>query len=110
MPAGTAIVTEGEFNDGLFVVMDGRVRVTKEGRRPGPLSPRDFFGEMALLDGETRSATGDAVGPVRLLRLSRDGAPADHGGAAGDRDRDLPDALAPRPRPARGSRPAGAEG
>ena len=70
--AGAAIVTEGEFSDGLFVVMGGEVLLTKAGIALRTLRSRDFFGEMALLDGETRSATATAISPARLLWLSRD--------------------------------------
>ncbi|TMA69226.1 MAG: cyclic nucleotide-binding domain-containing protein [Deltaproteobacteria bacterium] len=71
-PAGGAILTEGEFTDGLFIIMTGEVLVTKAGVTLRKLNPRDFFGEMALFDGGMRSATVTAVDTVGLLRLSRD--------------------------------------
>ena len=46
--------------------------VTKAGVTLRKLNPREFFGEMALLDGGMRSATVTAVDTVRLLQLSRD--------------------------------------
>ena len=71
-PAGGAVLTEGEFNDGLFIIMAGEVLVSKAGVTLRLLSGREFFGEMSLLDGGMRSATVTAVDTVRLLRLSRD--------------------------------------
>jgi hypothetical protein len=71
-PAGEAIVTEGEFTDGLFIIMSGEVLVTKAGVTLRKLNAREFFGEMSLFDGGMRSATVSAVDTVRLLRLSRD--------------------------------------
>jgi AAA family ATP:ADP antiporter len=71
-PAGRAILTEGEVTDGLFIIMAGEVLVTKAGVALRTLTTRDFFGEMALFDAGLRSATVTSVGPVRLLRLSRD--------------------------------------
>jgi len=71
-PAGRAIVTEGEYADGLFIIIAGEVLVTKAGGTLRRLYVRDFFGEMALLEAGIRSATVTAVGTVRLLRLSRD--------------------------------------
>ncbi len=68
---GEAIVTEGEYDDSMYFIVDGNVRIDKEGRRVADLGPRDFFGEMAVFDGERRSATARAVGPVALLRLAR---------------------------------------
>jgi CRP/FNR family cyclic AMP-dependent transcriptional regulator len=70
-PAATAIVREGEFDDCMFLIVEGRVDITKEGRQLAQLGPRDFFGEMAVFDGETRSATGVAATAVHLLRLER---------------------------------------
>jgi len=71
-PAGEAILTEGEFSDGLFIIIAGEVLVTRGGVTLRKMTAREFFGEMALLDGEMRSATVRAVDRVRLLRLSRD--------------------------------------
>src|SRR5262249_34335064 len=70
--AGATIVAEGEFGDELFVIKSGEVLVTRAGIVLRTARAGDYCGEMALLDGETRSATGTAVGPVRLLWLSRD--------------------------------------
>jgi CRP/FNR family transcriptional regulator, cyclic AMP receptor protein len=70
--AGAAIVTEGEWSDGLFVVVEGEVLLTRAGIPLRTHQARGFFGEMSLLDGETRSATATAVGPARLLWLSRE--------------------------------------
>jgi CRP-like cAMP-binding protein len=35
------------------------------------LGPGEFFGEIAVFDGERRSASAIADGPVRMLRLDR---------------------------------------
>jgi CRP-like cAMP-binding protein len=48
------------------------VRVTKGAVFLREWGPGDYFGEMSVLDGETRSATATAVGRVRLLRLDRE--------------------------------------
>jgi len=69
---GAKIVTEGEFADCMYFIVDGRVTVTKNSVILGAWGPGDFFGEMSVLDGETRSATVTAIGRVRLLRLDRE--------------------------------------
>jgi AAA family ATP:ADP antiporter len=69
---GAAIVTEGEFADCMYFIVDGRVRVTKASVFLREWGPGDYFGEMSVLDGETRSATATANGRVRLLRLDRE--------------------------------------
>ena len=68
---GEAIVTEGDFDDSMYFIVDGRVSIIRGGQPVAELAARDFFGEMAVFDGETRSATATALGDARLLRLSR---------------------------------------
>ena len=70
-PAGTTIVREGAFEDCMYLIVAGQVRISKDARTLAELGPRDFFGEMSVFDGETRSATGTAASPLRLLRLER---------------------------------------
>lgn len=65
------IVAEGEFDDRMYFIVSGKVRIDKAGQLVAELEAGDFFGEMAVFDGETRSATATATGDVRLLRLAR---------------------------------------
>ena len=68
---GGIIVREGDFGDCMYVVLEGEVRVTREGESIARLQPGNFFGELSLFDGETRSATVSAATRSRLLRLER---------------------------------------
>lgn len=70
-PPETRIVTEGDFDDCMYLIVAGKVEITREGVKLREFGPRDFFGEMAILDGETRSATVTALTRVRLLRIDR---------------------------------------
>jgi signal-transduction protein with cAMP-binding, CBS, and nucleotidyltransferase domain len=70
-PPGSIIVREGDFGDCMYLVVEGDVRVTREGKFVKRFKPGEFFGEMAVLDGETRSATVTAATPLRLLRLEK---------------------------------------
>ena len=70
------IFFENEPGDTLYVVATGRVRVSilgDDGREVilSVLGPGDFFGEMALLDNDPRSATTIAAEDTELLCLSR---------------------------------------
>ena len=61
-PARTPIVRKGEPGDGLFVLLEGRAKVTSLGHGGGDtalavMGPGEVFGEVALLDGCPRSAT-----------------------------------------------------
>lgn len=70
-PGGTAVVREGQFGDCMYMIVDGEVRVTREGKYVGHCGKGEFFGEMSIFDGEARFATVTAVDKVRLLRLER---------------------------------------
>jgi len=72
----TTIVEEGLPGDYMYVIREGRVKVTKlsdEGREKILmfLDPGGFFGEMALLDRAPRIASVKTLEPARLLALSR---------------------------------------
>jgi hypothetical protein len=69
--SGATIVREGDFDDQMYFIVDGQVRITKEGAPVSALGPGEFFGEIAVFDGAQRSASAIAEGPVRLLRLDR---------------------------------------
>jgi hypothetical protein len=68
---GSTIVREGDYADCMYLIVAGTVHVSREGLRLAELGPRDFFGEMAVLDGELRSATVHAISQVDLLRIDR---------------------------------------
>jgi hypothetical protein len=70
--AGEVVLREGEPGHNMFVVTQGRIEITAGGRLLEELGPRQYFGEMALFDGEPRSATATALEATTLLRLDRD--------------------------------------
>lgn len=65
--AGESIFREGDEGDGLYVLLEGEVTISA---RSGPdrehilsrMEPGDYFGEMAIFDGGTRSASATAKG------------------------------------------------
>ncbi|WFU01083.1 cyclic nucleotide-binding domain-containing protein [Rhizobium sp. CB3171] len=67
VPAGTAICRKGDTGDQMFFIVEGRVSVATP--HPVELGSGSFFGEMALISGEPRSATVSAVTEVSLLSL-----------------------------------------
>lgn len=85
---GQSVFAEGEPGDGMYFIVSGAVRIEKRtGEGTGAhktlaiLEPGDYFGEMALLDQQPRSAAAVAAGPTQVLRLSTAAFSALHGGA-----------------------------
>lgn len=71
---GTAIVTEGDAADAMYVLGDGEVRVTARGiERPlGVLTAPSYFGELGVLERIPRTATVTAMTECRCERLEAD--------------------------------------
>jgi CRP/FNR family cyclic AMP-dependent transcriptional regulator len=67
---GSALVKAGSPGEAFFVVLDGTATV-RSGTRRVSLGPGEFFGEMALLDGEPRSATITAATEVLVMVVPR---------------------------------------
>jgi CRP-like cAMP-binding protein len=70
------IFSQGDRGDGLYVVTDGHVRITRENSEGNEViitlhEPGEFFGELALFDDEPRSASAAAEEPTSVLFLSR---------------------------------------
>lgn len=77
LPAGAIIFREGEAGDEMYVVVAGKVRISK--RVPGVgeealgiLEPGSHFGEMAMVDDSPRSADAIAHTACALAVIRRD--------------------------------------
>jgi CRP/FNR family transcriptional regulator, cyclic AMP receptor protein len=73
-PATTRVFHEGDHSDACYIVREGSFRVTREhsdGRAItlATLGPGEVFGELAMLDGEVRSASAEALTDGELLAL-----------------------------------------
>jgi CPA2 family monovalent cation:H+ antiporter-2 len=67
---GDRIFRAGDIADTLYLISAGEVEVTIGGRRIDTRGPGEFFGEMALLSGERRSADITALDYCRFAMLS----------------------------------------
>jgi CRP/FNR family cyclic AMP-dependent transcriptional regulator len=65
--AGKVLIKEGATGHEFFIVVDGSLRVERDGQVLRKLGPGDFAGEIALIDGGPRTATVVADTPSRLL-------------------------------------------
>jgi CRP-like cAMP-binding protein len=66
---GEVIVAEGMRGGAFFVIVEGEARVTRGKRTLTKLGQGDFFGELALLDGGTRTASVTAATPMLCIRI-----------------------------------------
>ncbi len=60
----------GQPGGSFYVILEGEAKVARHGRTVVRLEPGEFFGEISLLDGGTRSATVIAATPVVAIRCS----------------------------------------
>jgi hypothetical protein len=66
------VFEQGQAGDAFYMVVRGGIRIMRGSTELALLGPREGFGEMAILDQETRSATATAAEATTLLRIDRD--------------------------------------
>jgi CRP/FNR family transcriptional regulator, cyclic AMP receptor protein len=72
-PAGAALVKEGEPGESFMIIREGTATVDQGGRTLRELGAGDFLGEIALIDGGSRTATVTAAQPITALVIDRVG-------------------------------------
>ncbi len=68
--AGQELVVEGSGGVGFFVIESGEARVSVEGDPRRELGPGDYFGEVALIDGGSRTATVTATTDGKMYGMT----------------------------------------
>ncbi|MEI8255514.1 MAG: cyclic nucleotide-binding domain-containing protein [Deltaproteobacteria bacterium] len=74
---GTVLFRAGDPGDKLYLILDGKVRISREVPGLGEealavLGPGDYFGEMALVDDSPRSADARVHERCKLLAIQKD--------------------------------------
>ena len=64
--AGSTIFAEGDPGLLMYIIKEGEVELHVHGKVVDTLGPEEFFGEMALIEGSTRSATAVAKTDCKL--------------------------------------------
>jgi CRP-like cAMP-binding protein len=67
---GSAVTTEGAGAAGFFVIVEGNATVSVSGEVRTTLGPGDYFGEIALIDEGTRSASITAATDILSYGLT----------------------------------------
>ncbi|HZN88722.1 MAG TPA: cyclic nucleotide-binding domain-containing protein [Thermoleophilaceae bacterium] len=68
--AGSVLAREGDVGDKFFVIESGTAEVTRGGEPVAKLGAGDFFGEIALIREERRTATVTATSPMVLIVMT----------------------------------------
>ncbi len=69
--AGEILFKENTRSDTLYILLEGRVQLSKGESLLTELEPGSHFGEMAMVDKAPRSATASALGPIKTLLIQR---------------------------------------
>jgi len=77
-PRNAFILRAGEETDALYIILSGRVKLLipdEEGHEVilSIMGAHEFFGEMGLLDDQTRSASAETLEACEMLRVSKAG-------------------------------------
>jgi CRP/FNR family cyclic AMP-dependent transcriptional regulator len=67
VPAGMTVMRQSEYAREFAVIVEGNAAVVRDGVHLTTLGPGEFFGEVGLLEGPSRSASIVAVTDLHLL-------------------------------------------
>ncbi len=67
---GYHLLYQGRLPHEFFVILKGKAEVVRERQPLAELNSGDFFGEIALLEDDRRTATVVATSPMRLMVLA----------------------------------------
>lgn len=71
VPANHEVITQGNEGDCLYLLEDGKVEFTKDGKPVGVSEAWTIFGELVLLYNSPRAATVRTVEPSHMFKLDR---------------------------------------
>ena len=69
---GTEIFKEGETGDCMYIIQQGNIRIHKGNTTLAILKEKEVFGELSLLDADTRSASATAATDCILYKIDQE--------------------------------------
>jgi CRP/FNR family transcriptional regulator, cyclic AMP receptor protein len=69
---GTEIFKEGEIGDSMYIIQQGNIKIHKGNTTLAILKEKEVFGELSLLDADTRSATATADTDCTLYKIDQE--------------------------------------
>ncbi len=70
VPEGKVIVTEGDIDDTFYILLNGKVKIRKNGKVIAKIRAGECFGEMAYIAGKARIASATAHTNCLLMKIS----------------------------------------
>lgn len=72
LPKDAVIFKEGDIGNCMYIIFRGTVRIHKGNQTLAMFNEKDFFGELSLLDPETRSASATTLTDCLLLKIDEE--------------------------------------
>ena len=69
---GTEIFKEGETGDCMYIIQQGNIKIHKGNTTLAILKEKEVFGELSLLDADTRSASASADTDCILYKIDQE--------------------------------------
>jgi CRP/FNR family transcriptional regulator, cyclic AMP receptor protein len=69
---GSVIFKEGEFGDSMYIIYQGEIRIYKANTTLAILKEKEVFGELSLLDAESRSASAVAHSDCYIFKIDQE--------------------------------------
>jgi CRP/FNR family cyclic AMP-dependent transcriptional regulator len=69
---GTNVFKVGDIASSMYIIYKGEIKIHKEGHTLATMHENNFFGELSLLDTDTRSANATANTDVFLLKMNQE--------------------------------------
>jgi CRP/FNR family transcriptional regulator, cyclic AMP receptor protein len=69
---GAIIFREGDLGDSMYIIYQGEISIYKASTTLAVLKEKDVFGELSLIDAETRSASAKALTDCFLFKIDQE--------------------------------------
>lgn len=70
---GYTLMRQGDIAREFFLIVEGKVRIERDGKPIKTLGPGEYLGEVSLLSESPRTATAVTEGPTKLLVITHQG-------------------------------------
>jgi CRP-like cAMP-binding protein len=73
VPDGYTLMRQGDIGQEFFLIVEGRVRIERDGQTVATLGSGDYLGEISLISEDRRTASAITEGPAKLLVITHQG-------------------------------------